>query len=89
MPQHGELREPLGYRRRVTYTHASESGVSLRAAGFKVVHQTKAEHWHREARPRVDLQPLQRKLRWERVVSSGAGVDASSPAAPSDGSGLR
>lgn len=55
----------LGYQRVVTYNRAGESGASLKAVGFTCVHRTKAEHWARLARPRVDLQPLQRKLRWE------------------------
>lgn len=55
----------LGYRRLVTYTRAEEGGASLRAAGWRVVGETKAEQWHRAARPRVAEQPLQRKLRWE------------------------
>lgn len=54
----------LGYCKIVTYTLPSESGASLRGAGWKVVHQTKAESWHRKERPRID-QPLQAKLRWE------------------------
>ena len=55
----------LGYLRLITYTLASESGTSLRAAGWRVVGETKAESWHRSSRPRVDRSPLQVKLRWE------------------------
>lgn len=55
----------MGYRRLVTYTLASESGASLRAAGWKVVAQTDGHSWTRSKRPRVDLYPLQAKLRWE------------------------
>jgi L-amino acid N-acyltransferase YncA len=56
----------LGYRRLVAYTLPEEGGASLRAAGFYIVAQTKAEGWSRRGRPRVDLHPTQRKLRWER-----------------------
>lgn len=55
----------MGYRRLVTYILATEGGASLRAAGFHVVAQTKAEGWSRPSRPRVDLHPTQSKLRWE------------------------
>lgn len=55
----------LGYRKLITYTLPSEGGASLRAAGWRVVAETKAESWHREARPRVDTMTPQRKLRWE------------------------
>jgi L-amino acid N-acyltransferase YncA len=57
----------IGYRRLVTYNRpqSGESGASLRAAGWKVVAQTDAGSWSRKDRPRVDLDPAQRKLRWE------------------------
>jgi len=55
----------MGYRRLVTYTLESETGASLRGAGWRVVGSTRAESWHRRSRPRVDRCPLQVKLRWE------------------------
>lgn len=55
----------LGYRRLVTYILASETGTSLRAAGWRCVAQTSGGTWDRPSRPRVDLHPLQAKLRWE------------------------
>ena len=57
----------LGYRRMVTYTLASESGASLRGAGWKVVGEVKGQTWHREDRPRVDKHPMQNKIRWEAI----------------------
>ena len=36
----------LGYRRLVTYTLASESGASLRAAGWKVIGEVTGRSWH-------------------------------------------
>jgi hypothetical protein len=54
----------LGYRRILTYTLESESGASLRGAGFVVTKRTRAEHWNRQSRQR-DEQPLQHKFRWE------------------------
>ncbi len=58
----------LGYRKLVTYTLSQESGISLRASGWKVVAQVSGRSWNCEARPRVDRYPLQDKLRWEAVT---------------------
>lgn len=55
----------MGYRRLVTYTLPSESGASLRGAGWRIVGETKGGPWSRATRPRLDRHPLQRKLRWE------------------------
>lgn len=57
----------LGYRRLITYTLPSESGVSLRAAGYRTVHQTRAQGWSRPSRVRVDKHPTGPKLLWEAV----------------------
>lgn len=58
----------LGYRKLITYTLPSEGGASLRAAGFKLVAQTKGGSWDRRTRPRVDQHPTQAKLRWEAAA---------------------
>lgn len=55
----------LGYRKLVTYTLASESGASLKAAGYRCVAEVRGRSWHCETRPRVDKHPTQAKLRWE------------------------
>lgn len=55
----------LGYRRLVTYTLATESGTSLRAAGWRVVGEVAGRSWSCASRPRVDRHPTQSKLRWE------------------------
>ncbi len=57
----------MGYRRLVTYTLAVEPGTSLRAAGWRCVAEVRPQSWHRPncGRPRVDLHPLQTKLRWD------------------------
>lgn len=57
----------LGYTRVITYTQASESGASLRAAGWKLVAERPARPgWDVPSRPRDDAayQPVQRTL-WE------------------------
>ena len=57
----------LGYRRLITYTLPTESGVSLRGAGFRLIGETHdARGWNRPKRPRVDTHPLCSKLIWER-----------------------
>jgi hypothetical protein len=58
----------LGYRKLVTYTLASEPGISLRAAGWKVLGEVRGRSWSCPSRPRVDKYPTQNKLRWEVVA---------------------
>ena len=55
----------LGYERLVTYTLPEEGGSSLRGAGFRLLGEAGGGKWGRDSRPRVDLHPTQRKLRWE------------------------
>jgi len=55
----------LGYDRLVTYTRPSESGASLRAAGYVQVASVTGRSWSCPSRPRVDYEPWQGKLRWE------------------------
>lgn len=54
-----------GYLRLGTYTLSTETGASLRAAGWRIVHQAKGGSWDRAGRPRQDRHPLGPKLRWE------------------------
>ncbi len=60
----------LGYRKVITYTLGSESGVSLRAAGWRVVAEIKGREWTTPSRPRVEVggAQLEAKLRWEAVA---------------------
>jgi hypothetical protein len=55
----------MGYKRLGTYTLDSESGISLRAAGWKEVASVPGRSWSCKSRPRVDKHPLQDKIRWE------------------------
>jgi len=55
----------LGYKKMITYTLADESGSSLSAAGWKVIHTVPGRSWSSPSRPRVDKHPLQDKLCWE------------------------
>ena len=54
----------LGYHKLITYTLTSESGASLRGAGWKLIGKRGGGTWN-TGRPRVDLHPTQQKLRWE------------------------
>lgn len=58
----------LGYRRLVTYTLASESGISIRAAGWKEVGRAGGGKWGRLSRPRVDEHPTEQKTLWEAAA---------------------
>jgi hypothetical protein len=55
----------LGYQKLITYILDTEPGISLTAAGWKLVAQTQGGSWSCKSRPRVDKHPLQGKLRWE------------------------
>lgn len=67
-----------GYRRVITYTLESESGVSLKAAGFSRVALVAADTWQRPNRKRqqtirtlfgdVEKRNKGPKVRWERTV---------------------
>lgn len=55
----------LGYKRLITYTLPSESGASLRGAGWRLLGEAGGGKWSRKGRPRMDTHPLQKKLLWE------------------------
>lgn len=55
----------LGYTRIGTYTLASESGASLRAAGWRIVSEVKGRSWDTPSRRRTDKHPPVDKLLWE------------------------
>lgn len=55
----------MGYRRLITYTLPTEGGASLRGAGFTLIGEAGGGAWSRHTRPRADMHPQQRKLRWE------------------------
>src|SRR5262245_12113657 len=59
-----------GYRRLLTYTLTAEPGASLRAAGWRPMHQTRGRSWSVPSRPRSDQHPLGRKIRWEVSIGS-------------------
>lgn len=56
----------MGYRRIITYILESETGTSIKAAGWKCVGQAGGLRWTGSRRPEVDLYPAQMKLRFEK-----------------------
>lgn len=58
----------LGYRRMGTYTLQTESGASLRAAGWRIVREVPAKSWSHPSRPRVDKHLLQARFAWEIAI---------------------
>jgi hypothetical protein len=55
----------MGYRRLGTYILKEEDGASLRAAGWRIVHEVRGRSWDCASRPRVDKHPTQGKILWE------------------------
>ena len=56
----------MGYKKLITYTLSEEGGVSLKASNWKCIGEVGGGSWSRRNRPRVDMHPLQKKLRWEK-----------------------
>jgi hypothetical protein len=62
------IAKEMGYRRLITYILSSEPGISLKAAGWKIVGERGGGSWDREERPRVDKHPTQKKMLFERTI---------------------
>jgi hypothetical protein len=75
----------LGYSRIGTYILASESGTSLKAAGWKLIGERGGGSWSRLSRPTVDKHPTQGKLLFERSNDDHAAPPLSSGAVESAG----
>ena len=56
----------MGYRKIITYTLASESGASLRAAGWTCAGLAGGLRWTGSRKPQADLYPAEKKLRYEK-----------------------
>ena len=56
----------LGYTKIITYTLADESGVSLKAAGWKCEGTAGGLRWTGSRKPPSDLYPAQMKLRYSK-----------------------
>lgn len=55
----------MGYQRLITYTLPSEGGGSLRAAGWRVIGQSKGGEWSSPSRPRPQVRHAGIKTLWE------------------------
>lgn len=55
----------LGYRSVGTYILADESGVSLHAAGWRLIGEVRGRSWTTPSRPRIDRHPTLDKLLFE------------------------
>lgn len=58
----------MGFRRVITYLLESETGTSLRAAGWTFRYLTDGGSWNRPSRARIDQHPTERKQLWERAA---------------------
>lgn len=58
------IAQDKGYRRGLTYILASESGGSLRAAGWRLLWEVKGRSWNCPSRPRTDKHPTEDKQAW-------------------------
>jgi hypothetical protein len=63
----------LGFKRIGTYILASENGITLRAAGWRLIGETPGRSWSVPSRPRVDVHPLQKRFLFERSARAEGG----------------
>ena len=59
----------MGYQKIITYILDTESGVSLRAAGWKCAGLAGGKIWTGKRRPSEPLYPAQMKYRYEKELS--------------------
>ena len=57
----------MGYEKIITYTLDTESGASLRAAGWTCAGLAGGKRWTGSRRPAADLYPAQMKYRYEKT----------------------
>lgn len=58
----------LGWQRLITFILDTETGTTLRAAGWHCIGEAGGGSWSRPSRPREDRAPTQGKLRWEATT---------------------
>ena len=58
----------MGYKKIITYILETESGISLRASGWKFVHATPGKSWSVPSRPRTDKHPIGVKHLYEKPL---------------------
>ena len=57
-----------GFEKIITYTLQTESGVSLKAAGWLNEGSAGGGSWNVKSRPRIDSAPIAKKIRWSRQL---------------------
>ena len=60
----------LGYKKLITYILSSQNGKGLYAADFKCVGEAGGGNWHTAKRPRFTDLLNQKKIKFEKTVSS-------------------
>ena len=65
----------LGYEKIITYTLDTESGVSLRAAGWSCAGLAGGLRWTGRSKPAADLYPAQMKLRYEKALTKEVSIN--------------
>lgn len=58
----------LGYKKLISYILETESGASLKAAGWKLIGSRGGGSWNCESRPRVDKHPIEQKKLFEKTT---------------------
>jgi len=73
----------MGYLRIQTYTLSTESGASLRGAGWALERLSPGGQWvHTDGKPRRTDQPTGQKVRWARVFRADSWAPAAFPGGP-------
>ena len=62
------IAKEMGYKKIITYILESESGASLKAAGWKQEAVTSGGHWSRPSRPRSTTAPTVPKKRFAKIL---------------------
>jgi hypothetical protein len=65
----------MGYRRLITYILSTESGITLNAAGWRLIGERGGGKWDTPSRPRVDKHPLQKKILFEKTENKIVSLD--------------
>lgn len=67
----------MGYERLITYTHQSESGITMKATGWKCVTEVGITNRSKPKHNRIQSGPLTPKYRWEILTRDEKGKVAS------------
>ena len=65
------IAKEMGYSKIITYILCTESGISLRAAGWQKEAETSGGSWNRPSRVRTTTAPTVPKIRYSRILKGG------------------